>query len=123
MGLNGAGETTLLKIIVGLIINFDGNVLINDLAATDRTARLRMSFLPEDFSQPLYLTGYDFVSYMCYEWDYKGLLSYMRVITRLDPYNKGPFFFAVYFMSYRTDSDGRLIFNYLEEAQDKFPDD
>jgi hypothetical protein len=26
-------------------------------------------------------------------------------------------------MSYRTDSDGRLIFNYLEEAQDKFPDD
>jgi hypothetical protein len=59
----------------------------------------------------------------CYEWDYKGLLSYMRVITRLDPYNKGPFFFAVYYMSYRTDSDGRLIFNYLEEAQDKFRDD
>ena len=59
----------------------------------------------------------------CYEWDYKGMLSYMRVITRLDPYNKGPFFFAVYYMSYRTDSDGRLIFNYLEEAQDKFPDD
>ena len=58
-----------------------------------------------------------------YEWDYKGLLSYMRVITRLDPYNKGPFFFAVYYMSYRTDSDGQLIFNYLEEAQDKFPDD
>ena len=58
-----------------------------------------------------------------YEWDYNGLLSYMRVITRLDPYNKGPFFFAVYYMSYRTDSDGRLIFNYLEEAQDKFPDD
>ena len=47
----------------------------------------------------------------------------MRIITRLDPYNKGPFFFAVYFMSYRTDSDGRLIFNYLEEAQDRFPDD
>jgi hypothetical protein len=59
----------------------------------------------------------------CYEWDYRGLLSYMRVITRLDPYNKGPFFFAVYYMSYRTDSEGRLIFNYLEEAQDRFPDD
>jgi ABC-2 type transport system ATP-binding protein len=64
VGLNGAGKTTLLKIIVGLIINFDGDALINDLAATDRTARLRMSFLPEDFSPPLYLTGYDFVSYM-----------------------------------------------------------
>ena len=59
----------------------------------------------------------------CYEWDYRGLLSYMRVITGLDPYNKGPFFFAVYFMSYRTDSDGRLIFGYLDESQDKFPDD
>jgi hypothetical protein len=59
----------------------------------------------------------------CYEWDYRGLLSYMRVITGLDPYNKGPFFFAVYFMSYRTDSDGRLIFGYLDESREKFPDD
>lgn len=59
----------------------------------------------------------------CYEWDYKGLLSYMRVITGLDPYNKTPFFFAVYFMSYRTDSEGRLIFSYLDESQEKFPDD
>jgi hypothetical protein len=47
----------------------------------------------------------------------------MRVITGLDPYNKGPFFFAVYFMSYRTDSDGRLIFGYLDESREKFPDD
>ncbi len=64
VGLNGAGKTTLLKTIVGLIINFDGDVRINDLAATDRMARLSTSFLPEDFSPPLYLTGYDFVSYM-----------------------------------------------------------
>ena len=35
----------------------------------------------------------------CHEWDYKGLLSYMRTITRLDPYNRGPFFFAVYLMN------------------------
>src|SRR5208337_2571345 len=47
----------------------------------------------------------------------------MRVITGLDPYNKGPFFFAVYFMSYRTDCEGRLIFSYLNESQEKFPDD
>jgi hypothetical protein len=59
----------------------------------------------------------------CHEWDYKGLLSYMRVITGLDPYNKGPFFFAVNIMSYRTDSEGRLIFSYLDESQEKFPDD
>jgi hypothetical protein len=59
----------------------------------------------------------------CYEWDYKGMLSYMRVITGLDPYNKGPFFFAVYFMSYRTDSDGRLIFSYLDESRENFPED
>jgi ABC-2 type transport system ATP-binding protein len=64
VGLNGAGKTTLLKTIVGLIVNFDGEVMINDLAATDRKARASTSFLPEDFSPPLYLTGYDFVSYM-----------------------------------------------------------
>lgn len=64
VGLKGAGKTTLLKTIVGLIVNFHGEVLIDDLTATDRKARARLSFLPEDFSPPLYLTGYDFVSYM-----------------------------------------------------------
>lgn len=59
----------------------------------------------------------------CYEWDYKGLLSYMRMITGLDPYNKGPFFFAVHFMSFRTDTVGRMIFSYLDESREKFPDD
>ncbi|MEN6321201.1 MAG: hypothetical protein ABFD82_20970 [Syntrophaceae bacterium] len=65
----------------------------------------------------------DAIPAQSYEWDYGGLLSYMRVITGLDPYNKGPFFFAVYFMSYRTDSEGRLIFSYLDESREKFPDD
>lgn len=59
----------------------------------------------------------------CYQWDYKGLLSYMRVITGLDPYNKSPFFFAVHFMSFRTDTEGRSIFSYLDESREKFPDD
>ncbi len=79
VGLNGAGETTLLKTIVGLIVNFDGEVLINNQAVNDRDAKSNISFLPEVF--------------------------------------------AVFFMSYRTDSDGRLIFGYLDESQDKFPDD
>jgi ABC-2 type transport system ATP-binding protein len=64
VGLNGAGKTTLLKTIVGLIVNFGGEVLINNHAANDRDAKSNISFLPEDFSPPLYLTGYDFVSYM-----------------------------------------------------------
>jgi ABC-2 type transport system ATP-binding protein len=63
VGLNGAGKTTLLKTIVGLIVNFDGEVLINNQAVNDRDAKSNISFLPEDFS-PLYLTGYGFVSYM-----------------------------------------------------------
>ena len=64
VGLNGAGKTTLLKTIVGLIVNFDGEVLINNHAVNDREAKSHTSFLPEDFSPPLYLTGYDFASYM-----------------------------------------------------------
>jgi ABC-2 type transport system ATP-binding protein len=64
VGLNGAGKTTLLKTIVGLIVNFDGEILINNHAVNDRAAKSNISFLPEDFSPPLYLTGYDFVSYM-----------------------------------------------------------
>ena len=64
VGLNGAGKTTLLKTIVGLIVNFDGEILINNRTVNDRVAKADTSFLPEDFSPPLYLTGYDFVSYM-----------------------------------------------------------
>lgn len=64
VGLNGAGKTTLLKTIVGLIVNFDGEVLINDRAVNDREAKSHIAFLPENFSPPLYLTGYDFISYM-----------------------------------------------------------
>jgi ABC-type multidrug transport system ATPase subunit len=64
VGLNGAGKTTLLKTIVGLIVNFTGEVLVNNRAANGREAKSHISFLPEDFSPPPYLTGYDFVSYM-----------------------------------------------------------
>lgn len=64
VGLNGAGKTTLLKTIVGLIVNFEGEVRVNNRAANSREAKSHISFLPEDFSPPLYLTGYDFVSYM-----------------------------------------------------------
>lgn len=64
VGLNGAGKTTLLKTIVGLIVNFEGEVLVHNRAANSREAKLHISFLPEDFSPPPYLTGYDFVFYM-----------------------------------------------------------
>lgn len=64
VGLNGAGKTTLLKTIVGLIVNFEGEVLVKNGAANGREAKSHISFLPEDFSPPPYLTGYDFVSYM-----------------------------------------------------------
>lgn len=64
VGLNGAGKTTLLKTIVGLIVNFEGEVLVHNRAANGREAKSHISFLPEDFSPPPYLTGYDFVSYM-----------------------------------------------------------
>jgi len=64
VGLNGAGKTTLLKTIVGLIVNFEGEVLVNNHKANGKEAKSHISFLPEDFSPPPYLTGYDFVSYM-----------------------------------------------------------
>jgi len=64
VGLNGAGKTTLMKTIVGLIVNFEGEVLIHNHTVHDGEAKSQTSFLPEDFSPPLYLTGYDFASYM-----------------------------------------------------------
>lgn len=121
-----------------LVMLLVGHVVLVNVGWKDREVRVHYKVVPklnpewmkfisleQDRFVSLLLSLYllDAIPTQCYEWDYRGLLSYMRVITGLDPYNKGPFFFAVYFMSYRTDSEGRLIFSYLDESREKFPDD
>ncbi len=64
VGINGAGKTSLIKCLLDFSLLDSGQIKIfaNDHLQT--SARDRLSFLPEKFSPPYYLTGRDFLKYM-----------------------------------------------------------
>jgi ABC-2 type transport system ATP-binding protein len=82
LGLNGAGKSTTLKILAGLIVPASGTVAIDgaDLVSSAAAFRSRIGYLPED--PPLYkdMTVREFVSH-CGE--LKGM-SAVAVRSRLD---------------------------------------
>lgn len=57
LGPNGAGKTTTIKILVGLIAQTSGRVALFGLPPSDRRARRRMGYLPENPALPDGLTG------------------------------------------------------------------
>lgn len=55
IGLNGAGKTTLIKTILGLRQKLSGQILMG--------GRDQLSYLPERFDPPWFLSGYDFIRF------------------------------------------------------------
>ncbi|HJN76023.1 MAG TPA: ABC transporter ATP-binding protein [Myxococcota bacterium] len=82
LGLNGAGKSTTLKVLAGLLLPSSGSVKIDgvDIVQAPDSMRSRIGFLPED--TPLYMDMRveDFVSYAG---ELKGL-SAAEVASRLD---------------------------------------
>ncbi|MGH8347823.1 MAG: ATP-binding cassette domain-containing protein, partial [Pseudomonas sp.] len=64
VGINGAGKTTLLKCLLDFCATSGGKIEIFDVPHRATRARSRLSFLPERFIPPFYLTGKDFLQYM-----------------------------------------------------------
>jgi len=64
VGVNGAGKTTLIKAILDFISIDSGSIRIYGKTHLQTSAREAISFLPEKFIPPHYLTGKDFLSYM-----------------------------------------------------------
>lgn len=66
LGLNGAGKSTTLKVLAGLVIPTAGTVKIDgtDLVSANAEFRSRIGYLPED--PPLYkeMTVYEFLMYV-----------------------------------------------------------
>ena len=64
VGMNGAGKTTLLKCLLDFCEPDAGNISIFGVPHRETRSRARLSFLPERFTPPYYLTGRDFLRYM-----------------------------------------------------------
>ncbi|MEO1925934.1 MAG: ATP-binding cassette domain-containing protein, partial [Gammaproteobacteria bacterium] len=64
VGVNGAGKTTLIKSVLDFISIKTGNIEIFGQSHRETSSRQSLSFLPEKFLPPYYLTGKDFLSYM-----------------------------------------------------------
>ncbi len=64
VGVNGAGKTTLIKSILDFISIESGKIEIFGKPHRETSSRQFLSFLPEKFLPPYYLTGNDFLSYM-----------------------------------------------------------
>jgi ABC-2 type transport system ATP-binding protein len=64
VGVNGAGKTTLLKCLLDFCAADGGNIEIFGTSHRLSTARQRLSFLPERFQPPYYLTGAEFIRYV-----------------------------------------------------------
>lgn len=64
VGGNGAGKTTLLKCLLDFCEPDSGEIHIQGTPHTAPHARAPLSFLPERFVPPYYLTGRDFLHYM-----------------------------------------------------------
>jgi ABC-2 type transport system ATP-binding protein len=57
LGANGAGKTTFVKILLGIIRRSAGKATLLDLPAGDRRSRKRVGYLPENLRVPRHLTG------------------------------------------------------------------
>lgn len=64
VGENGAGKTSLLKCLLDFCETDSGEIHIQGMPHTTPHARATLSFLPERFIPPYYLTGRDFLRYM-----------------------------------------------------------
>lgn len=63
MGLNGAGKTTMIKAILGLREQDQGEIKINGQLKSSQAAKSQIAYLPEKFEPPWFLNGMEFLKF------------------------------------------------------------
>lgn len=63
MGLNGAGKTTFIKILLGLMEPSKGEIEIEGQKTIDPEVKNKIAYLPEKFEPPAFLTGMEFIRF------------------------------------------------------------
>lgn len=64
IGLNGQGKTTLIKIILDLLDQDNGEVEIFGVSRVLPEARKKVCYLPEKFHPSIHQTGHDFLNFV-----------------------------------------------------------
>lgn len=64
VGVNGAGKTTAIKCLLDFCDFSHGRIRIYGIPHLETRSRRRLTYLPEKFSPPYYLTGRDFLQFM-----------------------------------------------------------
>ena len=65
IGLNGAGKTTLIKAALGLREVSAGRICVYGYEAGGSQAKKCLTYLPEHFLPPEFLSGYEFIDFVC----------------------------------------------------------
>ncbi|NUM71370.1 MAG: ABC transporter ATP-binding protein [Ignavibacteriaceae bacterium] len=63
LGKNGAGKTTFVKVLLGIIFPTQGSVKVLSRNPRDYTVRRKIGYLPENHKIPPFLTGESFLHY------------------------------------------------------------
>lgn len=63
-GVNGAGKTTLLKCLLDFVEPDSGDIRVHGISFRHPSSRSRLTFLPERFIPPYFLTGLEFLRLM-----------------------------------------------------------
>ena len=84
IGVNGAGKTTLIKCLLDFCTVTAGNIEIFGKPHTNKAAREKLTFLPEIFLPPYYLTGLNFLAYIAelhsVEYDLEKIKKFVDIL-------------------------------------------
>ncbi len=64
LGANGAGKTTFMRMICGILTPSEGSVTFDGLDVTQEEYRAVLGYLPQDFGYYPHFTGRDFLLYL-----------------------------------------------------------
>jgi ABC-2 type transport system ATP-binding protein len=85
VGVNGAGKSTMIKCLLDFVAVNTGSISIFGIPSTQPAARRPLSYLPEKFIPPYYLTARSFLQYMArlHDVDYEEA-GVERILARVD---------------------------------------
>ena len=80
IGINGAGKTTLIKCILDFCAVDSGSINLSGIDHRQTGSRNQLTYLPEKFIPPYYLTGENFLKYMA---DLNGTAYDAKAVTEM----------------------------------------